>query len=78
MNRGVNVLGSDYAQSISYRYTGGLYTYGVLDFLQDHMLSAGLLLFAAAATVVLLLIRDIRHTRKDVREKEAARQELLK
>ncbi len=76
LNRGVNVLGSDYAQSISYRYTGGLYTYGFLDFLQDHMLSAGLLLFAAAAAVVLLLIRDIRRTRKDVREKEAARQAL--
>ena len=37
LNRGINVIGNDYAQNLSYRYTGGLYSYGVIDALRDHM-----------------------------------------
>lgn len=37
LNRGINVLGKDYAQNISFRYTGGLYSYSFKDALADHM-----------------------------------------
>ncbi len=76
LNRGINVLGSDYAQNISYRYTGGLYSYSFLDMVRDHMAIVSLLLLAVAALIVFLLVRDVRRTRKEVREKETARQEL--
>ena len=76
LNRGVNVLGSDYAQSISYRYTGGLYSYGFLDAVQDHMALVGTIILTIAAIIVFLLVRDIRRTKKEVEEKEKARLDL--
>ena len=76
LNRGINMLDGDYAQSISYRYTGGLYTYDFMDALRDHMALLGTIILAVAALVVFLLVRDIRHTRKEVVEKEAARRAL--
>ena len=73
LNRGVNVIGSDYAQNLSYRYTGGLYSYSIVDVLRDHMAAVGSVILAVAALVIFLLTRDIRRTRKEAREKEAAR-----
>ena len=76
LNRGINVLGSDYAQNISYRYTGGLYTYGFTDMVRDHIAVVIAVLMAIAALIVFLLVRDVRRTRKEIKEKETARQEL--
>lgn len=76
LNRGINVLGADYAQNISYRYTGGLYSYSFTDVIHDNMAIVGSILLAIAALIVFLLIRDVRRTRKEVVEKETARQEL--
>ena len=76
LNRGINMLGGDYAQSISYRYTAGLYSYDFMDAVRDHMALLGSIILAVAALVVFLLVRDIRHTRKEVVEKEAARRAL--
>ncbi len=76
LNRGINVLGADYAQNVSYRYTGGLYSYSFLDMLRDNVAIVGSALLAIAALIVFLLIRDVRRTKKEVEEKEKARQEL--
>ena len=76
LNRGINVLGSDYVQNLSYRYTGGLYTYDFVDVLRDNMAVVGTVILAVAALVIYLLIRDGRRTKKEMREKEAARLEL--
>ena len=76
LNRGVNVIGSDYAQNLSYRYTDGLYAYSFMDVIMDHMPLFGTLILAVAALVIFLLMRDSRRTRKEAREKEAARQTL--
>ena len=73
LNRGINMLGGDYAQNISYRYTGGLYSYGFTDLLLDHMAIFGTLLLAIAALVVFLLMRDMKRTKIEVGEKESAR-----
>jgi len=72
LNRGINMVGSDYAQNLSYRYTGGLYSYDLLDALRDHMAVFGSIILAVAAVMVFLLVRDIRRTKKEAREKEAA------
>lgn len=72
LNRGINVIGSDYAQNISYRYTGALYSYTLRDVLEDHMALFSTLIFTVAALVIFLLIRDARRTKKEVKEKEEA------
>lgn len=76
INRGINVLGSDYAQNLSYRYTGGLYTYDFVDVLRDHAALFGSLTLAVAALVILLLVRDRIRTKKEIKEKEESRLEL--
>jgi signal transduction histidine kinase/CheY-like chemotaxis protein len=76
LNRGIHILGSDYAQNISFRYTDGLYTYSFLDALLDHMALFGTAILVVAAVILFLLIRDRRRTKKEMREKEKARQEL--
>ena len=76
LNRGVNILGSDYAQNISYRYTGGLYSYDFIDVLRENTALFGVIILAIIALVVFLLVRGIKHSKKEIREKEAARLEL--
>ena len=72
LNRGINVLGSDYAQSISYRYTGGLYSYDFVDVIRDHIFLFSSVLLAVVALIVYLMVRDVRNTKKQIKEKEAA------
>ena len=76
LNRGINVLGSDYAQNISYRYTGKLYSYGFLDMVLEHMALVGSIVLVVAAFIIFLLVRDTRRTKAEVKEKERARLEL--
>ena len=73
LNRGINVIGSDYAQNLSYRYTGGLYSYGLADMIRKHWALFASIVLAIAAIIVFLLVRDSRRTRKEAEEKEAAR-----
>ena len=76
LNRGINILGGDYAQSISYRYTSGLYSYGFLDAVLDNMPIVGTAILAVGAFILFLLIRDRNRKKAEIREKEKARLEL--
>ena len=76
LNRGINILGSDYAQNLSYRYTDGLYTYSFWDMLRDNLSVVAAVALAITALVVFLLVRDSRRSKQEVREKESARQAL--
>lgn len=76
LNRGINVIGSDYAQNISFRYTGALYSYSLLDIIKDHMAAFGTAILAVAALIIFLLVRDARRSKKEIKEKESARLEL--
>ncbi len=78
LNRGINVVGSEYAQNISDRYAGKLYSYGILDMLLDHMVIVGPIALAFAAFIIFLLVRDMHRTKKDVLAKEQSRLELEK
>ncbi len=73
LNRGINILGSDYAQNIAYRYTAGLYSYGFLDALMDNMAIVGSAILAIVAIILFLLIRDRKRTKAEITEKEKAR-----
>ena len=76
LNRGISVLGSDYAQNLSYRYTGGLVSYRFVDILREHMALFGSIMLAVAALIIFMLIRDTKRTKKEIHEKESARLEL--
>ena len=76
LNRGINVLGSEYAQNISYRYTEGLYSYSFSDMLRDHMGAVGSLILAIAALIIFLLVRDRRRSRDEIRQREKNQKEL--
>ena len=78
LNRGINILGSDYAQNISYRYTGGLYSYDFIDAIRDNMAIVGTAILAVFAIILFLLVRDRKHKKAEIGEKETARLELEK
>ena len=72
LNRGLDVLGSDYAQTKSHRYMYALSAYRLEDVLLDYLWLFGSFLVAIAAVIIVLLARDIRRTRLRMVEKEAA------
>ena len=76
LNRGVNVIGADYAQGLSYRYTEGLRSYSLIDMILDNMATVGTILFALAALVIIFLIHEARRRDRLVVEKEATLEEL--
>ena len=76
LNRGINVLGADYAQNMSYRYTEGLYSFTFTDYLREHMALFGSVILAVAAAIIFLLVRDVRHSKREMQDKERARIEL--
>ena len=78
LNRGINVLGNEYAQNISYRYTGGLSSYDFVDVLRDHMGVFGSIILGIAALIILLLARDRKRSIREIQHKETARIELEK
>ena len=73
LNRGLDMIGSGYAQKISHRYTYALYSYGLRDVLRDYLKFFVSLLFVVAAVIIALLVRDGRRTRRQMAEKESAR-----
>lgn len=76
LNRGINIIGSDYAQSLALRYTEQLYTMTVLDFVREHMALFGSFILAVAIMIIYFLDRDRRRTRKQIEEEERSRREL--
>ncbi len=72
LNRGLNVIGSDYAQNQSHHYIHSLYSYSLRDVILDHLGLFGSALTAVAAVIIALLVRDIRRTKRQMAEKEAA------
>ena len=73
LNRGINIVGADFAQSIAHRYTSELYTYTIKDIIMDHVALFVLLILAIAAIIIFFLARDMKRSKKEVREKESAR-----
>ncbi len=76
LNRGLNVLGDDYARNLAFRYTGGLYSYDFIDVMRDHMAVFGSIVLAIAILIIAFLIRDTRRSHKEVAVKENARRML--
>ncbi len=78
INRGVSLLGTEYAQNLAFRYTDALYSYTIIDVLRDNMAFFGSLILIVAAVVIALLVRDQKRSKREISNKESARQELEK
>jgi len=78
LDRGLDVLGNDYAQNKSHRYMYALSSYRLKDVFLDHLGLFGSLLAAVAAVIIFLLARDIRRTRRRMAERETASARLEK
>ena len=76
VNRGINVLGSDYAQNLAFRYTNQLYSYSFAVLLNDHIVLFTGIVLAVAAVIILFLVRDRRRSKREILAKESARKEL--
>ncbi|WP_303806371.1 transporter substrate-binding domain-containing protein, partial [Ruminococcus flavefaciens] len=76
INRGIAVVGSEYANNRAYRYTDELYNYGLTEALRDN--AAVFIAIAAVITglVMFLLVRDIKRSRKELAIIEKSRLEL--
>ena len=76
LNRGINVLGPDYAQNLAFSYTDQLYSYSIADMIKDNMALFGSIILGVAALIILFLVRDRRRSRRELVDKEKARVEL--
>jgi len=72
LNRGLGVIGRDYVQKKSHRYTHMLYSYRLTDVFFDHLGLFSSVFLAGSAVIIALLVRDARRTRRRMAEKEAA------
>lgn len=73
LNRGVNVVGSDYVMNTAYKYTTGLYEYTFADMLGDYSWLFAIIVIAVAALIILFLTRESARNRKEMQAKENAR-----
>lgn len=61
INRGMNIVSTEYAQELSYKYSQQLYDYSISDFIKDHMYVFGSLLLLVVVIILVLLVRDSKH-----------------
>ena len=78
INRGISLLGTDYAQNLSFKYTDQLYSYTVWDMIRDNMYFFGTAIIVVAAVVIILLIRDRKRSKREIINQENARKDLEK
>ena len=78
INRGISLLGTDYAQTLSFKYTDQLYSYTVWDMIRDNMYFFGTAIIVVAAVVIILLIRDRKRSKREIINQENARKDLEK
>ena len=76
LNRGISVLGGDYAQNLAFRYTDQLYHYSMVDLLREHMALFGSIILAVAMLIILLLARDRTRSKRELINQEKARKAL--
>ena len=76
VNRGISVVGHDYAQNLANRYADELFTYGTLDAVRDNFAIILPVVLAVAGALIYLLARDSRRSRQQVLQEEGARHTL--
>lgn len=75
VNRGINVLGSDYGQNLAFRYTDQLYTYSFGDMIRNNMGVVGSILLAVAALIIGFLMRDSKRSKQLLKQQQRREQQ---
>lgn len=65
VNRGIDIIGSDYSTNASYAYTKDLFKYTWVDFIRDNWASLALGALAVVVLVVVLAVRRFRHLKEE-------------
>lgn len=63
LNRGINAIGTDYAQNIAYKYTSKLYSYSFKDAILDNMLMFVLFMLVFAGFIIYFVVRDAKRSK---------------
>ena len=63
LNRGIKVVGPETIRETAYVYSGQLYTYTFRDLIRDHLWIFLTMSLCIAVLIILLIVRDLRHTR---------------
>ena len=72
LNRGVNVIGGDFAQNVANKYTGGLYSYTFSDVLRDNAGFFAFIAIAVISVIIAFLVRDSVRSRNQAADRERA------
>lgn len=64
LNRGVNVIGSDYAQNLSYYYAKRLYSYTLTDFIIDNIVPFTIIVLLFVGFIFFILLNDTKRSKK--------------
>ena len=75
VNRGINVLGTDYAQNLAFRYTDQLHSYSLGDVIRNHMGAVASILLAVAAIIIMFLVRDAKRSKQLLKQQERREQQ---
>jgi len=76
LNRGLSVIGEDYAHNLAFRYTDQLYNYSLADIIREHMGLFGAIILGIALLIILFLVRDRLRSKREIINKENARKAL--
>lgn len=77
INRGINVLGPEYAQNLAFKYTDQLYSYSIIDVIHNHMLLFVAIILGLSALIILFLIRDRHRKQRNLEERIALNNSLV-
>ena len=75
-NRGIGILGQDYAVNLAYQYSQKLYKHTVLDGIIDNLWIITTLVSIIVILIVIIYLRDRGRAVSAIREKELARNEM--
>ena len=77
INRGINVLGPEYAQNLAFRYTDQLYSYSIIDIIHNHLPLFAAAVIGLAALIILFLINDRYRKQRNLEERIALNNSLV-
>ena len=75
VNRGINVLGSDYAQNLAFRYTDQLHSYSFGDVIRNNLGAVASIMLAVAAIIIMFLVRDSKRSKQLLKQQERREQQ---
>ncbi len=69
LNRGINILGADYAQNMAFKYSDLLYSYSLADIIMNNLLIFAGVVFAISAFVIGLLFHNMKRKQRNLEER---------